>query len=354
MTRAHAVAAAAAVVALLAAAPWPALASGDDVATAQLLFDDGRRLMGLGQYADACPKLEQSQRLAPAIGTEFNLADCWEHQGRLASAWAAFLDVAELTHKRGETDRERAARARAASLQPKLARLSIEVPAARRVGDLEVRRDGEVVREALWGVAVPVDAGDHRVEARATGRQPWSAMLHVTDGRAATIQMPELAPATVPATATATATAPAPAPVPATATATVPAPATATATATVPATAPASPDRTPALVVLGASAVFAGVGVLGLVEQNAKVSEYNADASCPSIDAPTRTASCQDLVNTANTWKTLAIVGFVGGGVALVTGVTLWLAAPRPATAAGGASFRCTPGFASIACAGAF
>ncbi|HEY8040769.1 MAG TPA: hypothetical protein VIF15_13280 [Polyangiaceae bacterium] len=348
MKRAHAVAAV--IATLLSGAARPARASGDDVATAQVLFDDGRKLMGQGRYSDACPKLEESQRLAPAIGTEFNLADCWEHQGRLASAWAAFLDVAEQTHKRREGDRERAARGRAASLEPRLARLSIDVPAGARVGDLEVRRDGEVVREALWGVGVPVDAGEHRVEAKATGRQPWSATVRVTDGRAAAIEVPELG------AATATGAAPAPAPAPATAPVPAPAPAPAPATAPAPAPAPVpSPDRTPALVVLGASAVFAGVGVLGLVEQNGKISDYNADASCPSIDAPTRPASCQDMVNAADTWKTLAIVGFVGSGVALVTGITLWVAAPRPAVAGGTAtSLRCAPGFASIACAGAF
>ena len=164
-------------------------AAGDDVAAAQLLFDEGRRRMGQGDYANACPKLAESQRLSPAVGTEFNLAVCWEHVGKLASSWAAFLDVADLTHRRGEGEREQAARQRAEALAPRLGKLSVEVPATRRVADLEVRRDGELVRDALWGIAVPVDAGDHRVEARATGRRPWSAVVHTQDGQTATVTL---------------------------------------------------------------------------------------------------------------------------------------------------------------------
>src|SRR5579859_4502823 len=82
----------------------PRAARADDAA-AQALFSDARKLMTQGRYADACPKLEESQREAPAIGTLFNLADCYEHTDRLASAWAAFLKVAAETKMKGQTDR---------------------------------------------------------------------------------------------------------------------------------------------------------------------------------------------------------------------------------------------------------
>ena len=86
--------------------------------------------MSAGKYDDACPKLEESQRLAPAIGTKFNLADCYEHTGRLASAWAAFLSVAASAKNANQGAREKAARDRAAALEPKLSRLAVVVPDA--------------------------------------------------------------------------------------------------------------------------------------------------------------------------------------------------------------------------------
>jgi hypothetical protein len=313
----------------------PARAGGDEVATAQVLFDDGKRLMAQERWAEACPKLQESQRLAPAIGTEFNLADCLEHQGRLASAWAAFLDVVDQTHKRGESQREAAARTRASALAPRLGKLTIQVPA--RAPGLEVLRDGDALPPEVWGVGVPVDAGDHRIEARAPGRVAWTSTVHTADGAMATTTVPDLVPAPVTAP-------PAPPPGGSGAPPAPPEPQSPL---------PSSADHTASLIVLGSAVVLAGVGVVGLLEHASNVSSYNADPSCPSINATSRPAQCNDDVNAANTWNTVGIVGFVGSGAALVAGVTLWLLAPsRPATSA--ASFGCVPGPGSLACAGTF
>jgi hypothetical protein len=94
-----------------------------DKATAQALFEDALQLMGAKRYREACPKLEESERLDPALGTRFRLSECDEAVGRLASAWAGFLEVADLAHGSGQTDRENVARARAASIEPKLSRV---------------------------------------------------------------------------------------------------------------------------------------------------------------------------------------------------------------------------------------
>ncbi len=325
----------AAVVALLAGSvPARALAAGDDVATAQVLFDDGRKLMSEHRYADACPKLAESQRLAPAIGTEFNLADCLEHQGKLASAWAAFL-VVDQTHKRGESQRESVARARAAAIQPKLGRLTIQVPTS--APDEQVLRDGEAVRPEVWGVAVPVDAGDHQVEAHAPGRAAWSGTVHAADGQTATIAVPDLPVAPSPP--------PEPAQTP---------PVTLSAPAPAPAPGPVATkaDHTAAIVMLATSAALAGVGVLGVLEHDSQVNAYNADSSCPPIDATVRPAHCNDIVNAADSWKTVAIVGFVGSGVALAAGVTLWIIAPRhPVTSA---AIGCSLFSAGVSCRASF
>jgi hypothetical protein len=321
----------------------PARASGDDVAAAQLLFDEGRRRMAKGDYANACPKLAESQRLSPGVGTEFNLADCWEHVGKLASSWAAFLEVADLTHRRGEAEREQAARQRADALAPRLGRLSIEVPALRRIADLEVRRDGELVRDALWGIAVPVDAGDHRVEARASGRRPWSAVVHTQDGQTASVTVPDLAPAPPPVdTVERASVVPPPSPPP-------PLP---------PPPPPPLPggDHTAAFIVMGAGVVLTGVGIAGVVEHGAQVSDYNNDPTCPPISASTRSAHCSDYVNAASTWNTVAVVGFVAGGLALIGGVTLWLASPGSGTTTTppASAIRCFGGLASLGCTGTF
>src|SRR5262245_57364431 len=68
--------------------------SASDPATARVLFAEGRKLLAAKNYAEACPKFEESLRLDSGIGAMYNLADCWEKSGRTASAWAMFLDTA--------------------------------------------------------------------------------------------------------------------------------------------------------------------------------------------------------------------------------------------------------------------
>ena len=303
-----------------------ARAQGDDVATAQVLFDDGKRLMSQSRWAEACPKLQESQRLAAAIGTEFNLADCWEHAGRLASAWAAYLDVVDQTHRRGEAPREAAARTRATSLAARLGKLTVQVPSASATQGLEVSRDGEALPPEIWGVAVPVDAGEHRIEARAPGHLPWSTRVTTADGAGATTVVPTLAPA------------PAAAQSPA---------------APVSSSPPATADHTASLVVLGAGLAFAGLGVVGVLEHTSSVDAYNSDTTCPAIGSAVKPAHCNDYVNQANTWSTVSVVAFVTSGIAVAAGVTLWLLAPSPDTSAA-ASLGCALGPAALGCHGTF
>src|SRR5262249_24412526 len=54
---------------------------------ADRLFKEAEVLARAGRYAEACPKLEESERLDPGIGTQFNLADCYERTGRVAHAY---------------------------------------------------------------------------------------------------------------------------------------------------------------------------------------------------------------------------------------------------------------------------
>lgn len=153
--------------------------SARERALAQSLFDQGRELMNTGSYAEACARLEESQRLDPAAGTELNLAVCHEAEGKSATAWVEFKDALTQAERDGRTERQRLAREHLQRLAPTLSHLTIVIPPAVRIHGLEVRLDGEVLGEAAWGTPEPIDPGTHRAEATAPGKKKWTAEVNL-------------------------------------------------------------------------------------------------------------------------------------------------------------------------------
>jgi hypothetical protein len=183
---------------VFAAIALPRMAMASDPAAAQVLFNQARQAVRAGDYASACPMFEESQRLDAAIGTKFNLADCYEHEGRTASAWALFLEVAGATKVVGQGAREQAARARAEALVPRLSTIVIAAPAS-AVDGLEVTRDGATVGAAQWGKPIPIDPGKHAFVASAPGRTSWQTTVKIAAGaRRVSLVIPELSVAPVP------------------------------------------------------------------------------------------------------------------------------------------------------------
>src|SRR3954468_8509962 len=168
----------------------PPLAADTDEAGARALFAEARRLPGAGDYVDACPKFEASFRMNPGIGTSFNLADCLEHTGRVATAWARFLDVAAATKLAGQPEREQVARDRAAALEPHLAHLTVRVAAP--APGLVIARDDVDLPPSSWEMAVPIDPGPHAIKATGPGKKPWSTTVDVPDAGAVSLWVPPL------------------------------------------------------------------------------------------------------------------------------------------------------------------
>ena len=163
-----------------------------DRVAAQALFDEGRELMQSGRPAEACPRFEESDRLEPGLGTRFHLATCYEALGKLASAHALFLEVAAEAKQRGQDERERLARQKVEAIEPRLSRLTVDVPFASSP-ELRIERDGTPIGTAQWGLAIPVDPGHHRVSASAPGRASWSTEVVVpADGAFARVEVPPL------------------------------------------------------------------------------------------------------------------------------------------------------------------
>jgi serine/threonine-protein kinase len=298
--------------------PAGARAQAEDQATARVLFNEGRRLMKAGQYDQACPKLEAASRLYVGSGVLLNLADCYEHVGRTASAWTEFGEAASAASRTGRSDDQAEALRRQAAVEPRLSRLVVRVaPAA--PSDLVVKRDGIVLDHAAWGTAIPVDPGAHSITAEASGRDTWSTTAQVAEaGKTLTVDVPELK---------------------ATAAASAKPPVGSSTAPIVEASAPATPVATDAaggappywtgrriVGVAMAGVGLAALGVGGILGLTAK-SQYNTAAGETGAPRHTDSQSAYDAGNVAT------IVVGVGGAVA-AAGLVLWLTAPSAAPSA--------------------
>jgi hypothetical protein len=164
-----------------------------DPALAETLFRDGKTLMSRGDYASACPKFAESERLDPGTGTLMALAYCHEHEGKLASAWAEYTAVQGAARQAGQVERVKVASERIASIEPRLSRMVVRVaPSTPPRKGFEVLRDGIVLGEAAWGESVPIDPGEHVVEARAPGWKSWSVIEHARPGAVIEVVVPKL------------------------------------------------------------------------------------------------------------------------------------------------------------------
>jgi serine/threonine-protein kinase len=294
----------------------PARAQTDPV-TAQALFDDAKRLMASGHVAEACPKLAESQRLDPGVGTLLNLGDCYDRVGKPSRAWATFREAEAAAQHEGQSDRVRYAKRRAAETEAKLVRLTVDVPDDVRIPSLEVLRDGEALREPLWGSAVPVDPGDHLVEVRAPGYKTFESRVTATHDpivvRVTPLEKeapqtveppPPIALTTPPITFESERGTPLPPPPPPT----------------------SSAARTAGFVTGGIGLVGVAIGalfgVLAIDRDNSARSAGCDATTCPTVGA-------LGLSNDAKSFALTSDVAFIAGGVFLVTGIICFLAAPK-------------------------
>jgi hypothetical protein len=268
--------------------------SSADRTLAQGLFEQGRKLMAAKDYAAACPKLAESQRLDPSAGTMLNLAVCHEEAGRLATAWAEFNDAATAARQAHEDARVAFATKHASALEPRLAHVTIQVHG--QADGLTATLDGAPLGVAAWATPLPVDVGTHRLAvSRAGGGSTWEKSIEVhADGDSVVVDVPaDAGSKAAPATAESSAS---------------PAPAVSQGSA-----------RWPAYVAFGVAAVGLGVGVVYGVAALGEKSTLDGVAGCPS-ECPASQKSRIDSLHAEELWSD------VGLGVALVgAGVGTWL-----------------------------
>jgi hypothetical protein len=282
--------------------------SGSSSALAEQLFNQGRDLAKANQWADACPKFEASLRYDPVLGTRLNLATCYEHIGKIASAWGLYRESIELARKAGDTRRADYAQKQATALEPRLPKLAISAPVSSPAG-FAVKRDDTPVDAGALGVALYVDPGTHKVTASAPGFEIFTVSVTVAEGKTEALAIPNLVARPVAPLANAGPAAP---------------------RHDHGAEAPPSKTRSYAAIGAGVAGV-AAVGVGLVFGAKARSSYDDATALCgPDLVCPAEDLSRdKKLVHDARGSAAVATVMIVGGGAAIAAAAIIYFTAPR-------------------------
>lgn len=180
----------------------PAKAQSSPTSTvAEDLFHRGKEKMYAKAFAEACPLLAESYRLAPAGGTLQNLAICYEETGKWASAYVSFQSLKAMSSgDRPRPERVALAQEHLATLGPRVSRTRVRLPAT--VQSVEVTIDGVRLSDAVLAAGIPVDPGKHELVAQASGRTTYKTTFEVpVAGKELDLVIPELAQSKSSATA---------------------------------------------------------------------------------------------------------------------------------------------------------
>ncbi|MRG90699.1 tetratricopeptide repeat protein [Polyangium spumosum] len=162
---------------------------------AEVLFRRGLELMDAGRFARACPMLEESRRLDPAMGTTFRLAECYEHTERLGEAFMLYQEVTSEARRRHAEERAAFARARLVALGPRVAVVNLIVPDETTwAPGLTLTWDTRELDRGLWNAGLVVTKGKHVLAATAPGKRPFRREVTVTAaGTLVDVEVPPLA-----------------------------------------------------------------------------------------------------------------------------------------------------------------
>lgn len=170
-----------------AASPRPAAAAEPAVPdpAALALFESARALVEKGDWAAGCAKFEASLMVYAAPSTMLNLAKCYEHDGKLATAWSAYKRALVLNQETPGAERKSALETIAnegiTQIEPRLPRVKITV--ANPPAGLYITRNGQEVPRAMLGSVIPVDPGPQTIAVQAPGFRSFRKEFKAAEGK---------------------------------------------------------------------------------------------------------------------------------------------------------------------------
>jgi hypothetical protein len=312
--------------------PGRALAQSDEQrSAARALATDGASAFNEGRFAEAVDLFNRAEALVHATPHLLYLARSYEKQGQLVRAREAYMKIVKepLAENAAKIflDTKTNAERELAAIEPRLSSLAIKLEGGEQARDAAVLVDGVPLAAVLIGVSRPIDPGEHRIEAGASGFRAEPQTLKLAEGEKKSITLKliadpnakSLVPSAEPAAAPAAAS-----------------PAATRASPTVDSGPSAPPDdnsglRTASYVAFGVGIVGLGAGTLFTLQSSSKRSDADAKfEECGGASGCTNnnplSAEVAELDDDARSALTLGIIGFAVGGVGIAAGTGLLIA----------------------------
>ena len=149
----------------------PFAAFAQNAAQAEVLFKEGKDLIGQQKYAEACQRLAASFKLDPQPNTELLEGLCYTKLGKTASAYNAFIDASSTL----QGDAKKYAADQAKALEPQLLKARVKfqptIPpgVAMRFDDETKTRDKDFA-----DIDIALDPGDHDLYVTAPGKHDYT------------------------------------------------------------------------------------------------------------------------------------------------------------------------------------
>jgi hypothetical protein len=173
----------------LGAASGSAAPADPQLQAARQWFAQAEEDEDAGRWKDALDKLRSVLGVKRTAGGQYHVALCEEHVGKLVDALSDYTAADSEAHTENAQDVLNLVGKRLADLEPRVPRLTIHV--VPDVPDIRLTLDGATIASSLFGVAMPVDPGTHRIEASAHGRGPTivEVTMHEHDSTVAEVKL---------------------------------------------------------------------------------------------------------------------------------------------------------------------
>ena len=266
-----------------------------ELQAARDLFAKAEKDEAAGRWNDALDELRRAISVKSTPGLRFHIALCEEKLGHLVAALSDYAAAEQAARDQNNKDVLDAVSEPLKQLRIRVPTLVIEVPAA---PGAHVELDGTVVPSGLYGVAMPVEPGVHRVDARAPGKHPFTTevQLHEREAETATVKwkdLPKLAPPTETEGEDAHEKPPSEG-----------------------AAAPHGGSKAGAVIASVGAAAFLGFGIGAYVAADGAANTLATQ--CP------QQLYCDDLRTPVRTWDALSLAGFIAAGATATLAIVLW------------------------------